>query len=318
MAHVGPWWDDVGINCRPVDGDCTLSPCVVTEQDFICALRSLAPEGAVFDLTYDASAATPVNVLPSGVVCGYTVGCEQKVLDASCPPDSEPACDPAPAKPQVSIIDSYAAVAYSVLESLCAALKELDPCTADVTAQCWLERFGFPQRPCADPWPKYVAQRVACAIAALQAGALLTGPYLSQIAGRFGATVQFQLAGDFNCNPAGVWLLGRDRFPRGAECPPSDSCDPDSPPAIAPRGQIINLQPPCTTPPVSLNLIVCRDVIRSYTNCLDPYPDPLEGTFDEVLFQAFLELIKMILPRQADICVLLCDDIPCWPDGGVI
>lgn len=318
MAHVGPWWDDVGINCRPLDGDCALSPCDITLDDFICALRSLAPEGPIFDMTYDASAATPVNILPSGAVCGYTVGCEQKVVDASCVERDDESCDPTPPKPQVSIIDAYATSAYTALQSLCSALKELDPCTADMTIDCWLARYGFPQRECTDPWPKHVAQRVVCALANLQAGALLTGPYLSQIAAKFGASIEWQLAGDFNCNPPGVWLLGRDRFPRGAVCPPEDVCDPDSPPAIAPRGQIINLMPPCTSAPVSLNIIVCRDVIQSFTNCLAPYEDPLAGTFDEDLFQAFLEMLKMLLPKQADICVLLCDEIPCWPEGGVI
>jgi hypothetical protein len=131
-------------------GCCAPSPCMVSKDDVICAVCSLLPEGEIYNNTR-----VPFDAL-TGVVVAVTVGCskvgyEQLILGGC--GEEHILCTGAPVAPQLAVIDSFGAVVYGVVEALCRALRELDPCSSDLTLQFWVRRFGLvTDDPCGLRW----------------------------------------------------------------------------------------------------------------------------------------------------------------------
>src|SRR5262245_60146154 len=102
---TGP--DVAEIQCYTPDGCCAPSPCGVTEDEFLCAVRALLPEGDIFNNTKHAQLVPPRNVGAGTIGCA-NVGCEQLVIGGCCEDEPIP-CTDTPYAPQLAVVDSFSA-----------------------------------------------------------------------------------------------------------------------------------------------------------------------------------------------------------------
>ena len=138
-----PGPDIPGIYCYTPDLCCSASPCDITEDAFICQIRTLLPGGrGVPDLAADLDPNVTVVSGATTVGC-WKVGCEQMVYGGAC--EDVVQCSDSDGAPQLGVVDSFSATAYTYVTALCDMLRELDPCTAVVTIGDWAARFGVPK-----------------------------------------------------------------------------------------------------------------------------------------------------------------------------
>lgn len=303
MTNTGP--DVPAIHCRPPDGCCGPNVCAVTEEEFVCAIRALLPEGEPWNNT---RAYTPSRGPATGattVGCAE-VGCEQMVFGGCCDTPAIPCEDEPPLAPQLAVVDAFAAVAYSAVQALCAILRELDPCTAEETLHRWAERLGI-EHPdqCGPGWSDEMLALLVCLFARLRFE-VWTFAALQRLAALFGVCVTLREAGRFNCDgpAAGWWTMARTHTP----CPPRQTCPPGPIPALP---GLLALTPACQEPPLSLNIVVCPPAcVELPPNCnappsTQPPLDPAE------LREAFKRLMPQLLPRNALFCVYDCNPADC-------
>lgn len=292
MNLSGP--DIPQIQCRPPDGCCGPSPSVITREDFICQIRTLLPEGDVWNNTLptEAPEAGTMAIGAAAVGC-MRVGCEQLVFGSCCVEIAIP-CDVDPVAPQLALVDAFAAVAYQAVVALVAMLRELDPCTAQTTVKRWGERYGLVGDPCARQWSDRAISALICVMLQIKRN-VVNYDYLRQLAGRFGAEITIREAGDMNCGPTGWWTMARDRE---ANCPQPVACPPDAYRMMIP---IMRMESSCATLPLSLNIITAPGDIVFPDNCNLP---PLNKTMthDPELYEAFKWLLPKILPQPAFYC----------------
>ena len=298
MNLSGP--DLPAIQCRVPDGCCPPSPCDVTEELFICQVRALLPEGQVYNNTLVAE----VPVAPQGAltpICDNKIGCEQLILGGCC--ESEIVCDDNPIAPQLALVDAFASVAYGAVAALCAALRELDPCTAEQTIRDWARRLGIVFDEC-DPrneWSESTLALVICVWLRLRFE-VWNWETLTRVAAFFGARMTSYYAGDMNCGPSGWWTMARD----AAICPPKDAC-PEQP--IRPFGELMSLVPACSGPLLSLNIVMEPSERIIPPNCnLPTVPSP--QPHDPELYEVWKWLLPQILP-PALWCIYERDDANC-------
>lgn len=301
MAQQGPF-DYSNIQCYQDTGCCLLDPCRFTLSAFIYAVRSLLPQGPLFNNSISNDA--PLFPVAPGVGC-ETVGC-----DTLCDGNeiTEDSCTSNPQHAQMNLVDAYAFTAFSSITALCDMLKELDPCTANLTVDCWLARYGVEFTDCDEVWGADTKKLLLCLLSKLANNFVLNKRSLDSLASYFGVEARIYTAGDINC-PAlpGAWTLGRGRgTPIG--CAPLDSCDPDSPPA-GPFPQTLRLSGNCFQLP-SIDIVICRAETVVEPNCLLPDTGgPVSPTSE--LYAAFEWLLGKLLPAGSDICVYRCDAAPC-------
>lgn len=300
----GPF-DQSNVKCYEPVGCCPLDPCKVTEDDFICAVRTLLPEGPVFNPAL-ASEPPPDPPPVPGVGC-FTVGCTP-VCDGSA--IVEEACTDTPQQMQINTIDSYAATAFTALQAYCCMLKELDPCTAVTTVDRWLERYGVRRSACDPTWSDELKSLLLCLLSRLSNNFVLNKKNLESIAAYFGVEVKIYNAGDFNCSGIpGMWTLDRQRERGGTPtgCAPVDSCDTGE--VIGPLPSLVPLARSCATLP-SIDIVACQAETVVPTNCLLPGTGGLVEP-SAPLYDAFFWLMERVVPSNADICFYRCEDTPC-------
>jgi|GEM_PF-1385024 len=301
-SFVGP--DVAPIQCYTPDGCCAPSPCVITEDEFICAIRALLPEGDLYNTTLPT---TPPETELAGVGAATVgcslVGCEQLVFGSCCAVERIP-CDTAIVAPQIAPVDAFAAVAFLVMRALCQILKEMDPCTAELTLQRWGERFGLVTTDlCAPKWSDDVLRALMCEMIRIRQN-IMNWDYLTLLAARFGASMTVRAAGDFShCGPSGWWTMARDvvACDRPSTCPEGVELDPAA-------GQWMRLTPACLGPPDSLNLIIAPADITSPQNCNLP---AVNGPHDPEMYEAFKWLLPRILSQQILWCIYERDPLNC-------
>jgi len=300
---TGP--DEPGIQCWPPEGCCMPSPCAVQEWDFLCVVRSLLPEGDIFNNTRQHTYTPPRDVGVANVGCAR-VGCEQLILGGCC--DDMILCDDDPPAPQLAVVDSFAAVAYGVIKALCALLRELDPCTAQKLIRYWAERMGIEHSdPCGPGFSDRILAMLICVILQIRhyRGAH-NWEFLTTLAHRFGAEIVMRYAGDLNCGPSGWWTMARDH----QDCPPVFICPPD---ATAPYIPIVRPVAECSSPPLSLNIVICPGDVIIAENCnLSVQEQRLPH--DPELYEAFRYwLLPKLLEGARGVfwCVYDCDPADC-------
>jgi uncharacterized protein YmfQ (DUF2313 family) len=312
MNASGP--DVAPIQCYTPNGCCGVSPCVITLDQFVCQIRSLLPEGDLYINTLPTVA--PMQTAGSITVGCTKVGCDQLIFGGCC--DDENICDIEPVAPQLAVVDSFSAVAYTAVQSLCQMLRELDPCTADLTIQKWAARFGitYPD-PCGGMWSDKVLAMLICLMVQIRLH-VMNMDYLQELAGMFGADITIGYAGDMNCGTLGWWTMAREM----TECTRIEGCvdtlrfwdDPEQ--DCLPKqycrtqGGAMRLEPPCIGLPESLNLIMSPSEIRLPPNCNNP-PVPDALPHDEELYDAFKWLLPQILPQPVFWCVYEKDEANC-------
>lgn len=292
-TQAGP--DVPPIQCYVPDGCCGPSPCQISEDQFICAVRSLLPEGDLYNTTLpNLAPETQVAGIGAMTVGCSKVGCEQMVFGSCCEAAAIP-CDAEHVAPQLAIIDSIAAVAFKAMQGLCATLTELDPCTAQATVTCWGARFGLvADDPCGPQWSDDVLTALMCELIRLRQ-AVVNWETLQEVAARFGASITLSAAGDMNCGPLGWWTMARDM----PECPQSPTC----PEGVTPNrwaGPWMQLVPTCQGLPDSLNIVVSPTGINPPPNCNLPsvsVPHVAE------LYEAFKWLLVKLLPKTVLFCI---------------
>lgn len=298
INQSGP--DVAGIQCWLPENCCFPSPCSVSEWEFICAVRSLLPEGEIYNNT-QRPADNPVRNVGAITVGCARVGCEQLVLGGCC--EDRILCDDDPVSPQLAVVDAYAAAAFGVAQALCKMLSELDPCSADLTLRHWGRRFGLvSDDACAPQWSDSVLRTLLCIMLEIRQR-VITWEYLQQLAHRFGADIRLHAAGDFNCGPIGWWTMARDR----EDCPAPETCPPE--PSLPPSPWI-RMEATCLTPPDSINLVLCPSDIVIPDNCNRPTTQSI-FRHDEELYAAFKWLLPHILPQPVFWCIYECDPENC-------
>jgi len=298
MTATGP--DAPAIKCYTPDTCCGPSPCAVDEDEFICQIRTLLPEGEPWNNTRPATATPPVNQGAITIGCAH-VGCEQLVLGGCCA-DSV-TCEDIPVAPQLAVVDSFASVAHGAVVALCRMLHELDPCTADLTIEYWAERLGVGKPdPCGPSFSDQVLGILICLFVKLRQH-VINLAYLEELAAAFGADVVVRDAGDMNCGPTGWWTLARDR----AMCATIQPC-PDEP--FDKGGKLMSMVPCSPTPPPSLNFVLSPTDITLPANCNLP-PIPATRPHDPDLYAAFKWLLPLILPQNILACVYERDPANC-------
>jgi len=293
-SDLGP--DVPAILCYIPDGCCGPSPCDVDEGRFICQVRSLLPEGDLYNTAMPTD--PPENELAGigAMTVGCSkVGCEQLVFGSCCEQVTIP-CDTSQVVPQVALIDAFAAVAFTAMQALCQILKEFDPCTAQLTLKRWGQRFGLvSDSPCDPQWSDDVLHALLCEMMRTRQ-AIVNWDYLVALAARFGATITMRAAGDFSdCGPSGWWTMARDV----TECNAVTTC----PEGIAPSpwaGPWMRLTPTCETGPDSLNLILSPADIIPPPNCNLPSET---SPHDPDLYAALKWLLPKLLPPNVLWCV---------------
>lgn len=289
--------------CWPPQGCCLPGPCKVTEWEFLCAIRSLLPEGEIFNNVLPTQKDPPEFIGVITVGCAR-IGCEQLILGSCC--SDFPPCTDEPIAPQLAVVDAYAATAYRVLQALCNLVRELDPCTAVVTRRKWAERLGLISDDLCEPqFSDDVLAQLLCIWPSLR-GRIWNWATLQEIAARFGASITLREAGDMNCDEAfanGWWTMARDR----ADCPTIDACPPSAKPPYLPP--ILDLHPGCEKLPLSINLILSPSDIQIPDNCALPGDKVLPH--DPDLYEAFKKLLPRILPQPAFYCVYDSDPANC-------
>ena len=298
---TGP--DVPAIQCYVPDGCCGPSPCDITEDQFICAVRTLLPEGDPWNTTLPTLAPeTQVRGIGAMTVGCSLVGCEQMVFGSCCEAVALP-CDAAKVAPQVAIIDSFAAVAYTALQSLCAVLGELDPCTSTLFVRCWGARFGLvTSNLCDRQWSDGTLKALLCEMMRIRT-ATINWDYLTALAARFGASITISAAGDMNCGPIGWWTMARNV----PECPDVETC----PKGIEPQpfaGPWMRLVPTCEGGPDSLNLVLGPTDISPPPNCNLP---AVTLPHDAELYDALKWLLPRILPRTVFWCIYERNELAC-------
>lgn len=298
MAGTGP--DIPAIQCYTPDGCCGPSACDFTEDQFICQVRSLLPPGDIYNNTL-APAKAPVENHGAVTIGCVHVGCEQLILGGCC--EDRILCDDEPVAPQLAVVDSYAAVAFGAVEALCAMLRELDPCTADITLHQWAARFGItPAQPCDPMWSDKVLAFLVCLLPTLRFH-VMNWDFLTRLAAMFGAQMSMHYAGDFNCGPVGWWTMAR-----------TPVCKDDPGPCADPRPsqgeQMGRIIPPCVPPPPSLNIVMQPSDIVLPPNCNFP-PAQTTKPHDPELYEAWKWLLPKILPQPALYCFYEADPANC-------
>lgn len=304
MQH-GPF-DFSNVKCYVPTGCCPVSPCAITEDDFICAVRALLPPGEVFNTT-KAPIEPPDPVPAPGVGC-FTVGC-----DPVCgSPINDPECADNPPASQLGIVDAFAATSFGVIEALCCALRELDPCTAQTTVDRWLARYGVPQGSCDPSWSTKVRALILCLLAKISHNFVLNRKNLDGVASYFGVEVSIFTAGELNCGtglPGLITLARAPRYSRG--CGGVPACGGGPVPDL--RQLTLQWGGACATPP-SLDLVVCQAETTVLSNCLLPGPGYTVEPSQE-LYEAFLWLLDRLISAGTDICVYRCEDVPCMENA---
>jgi len=294
---TGP--DVPAILCYAPDACCGASPCAVDEDEFVCQVRSLLPEGEPWNNTRPSAATPAVNEGAITVGCAR-VGCEQLVLGGCCA-DNIP-CEDVPVAPQLAVVDAFSAVGHGAVIALCRALRELDPCTADQTIRHWADRFGIGRPdPCGPPFPDAVLAVLVCLFVRLRRE-VINLAFLRELAAAFGADLVVRDAGDMNCGPLGWWTMARTR----PACPETALCPP-APPDNVPFVRMVACSP--TLPP-SLNFVLSPADINLPPNCNLP-PNPATRPHDPDLYQAFKWLLPQILPQSILACVYERDPANC-------
>lgn len=292
------------IACWVPEGCCLPSPCVISQEDFLCAVRSLLPEGDVFNNTKRASYDPPLNQGTIMVGCSK-VGCEQLVLGGCC--DDYIFCDDEPPAPQLAVVDSYASIVYCVILALCMLLREFDPCTATAGGMLrkWAARYGLlPPDECGPHWSNKVLSLLLCILPTLK-GRSFNWALLQELAGIFGAEIVLRRAGDFSdCAPAGWWTMARDR----QQCLPPKSCPED---AFQWGVPWIRMTGECVGIPDSFNLILCPSDRRFPDNCNNP-PPAKTLPHDPEIYEAFKWILPKLLPQPVFWCIYerkSCDEV---------
>ena len=321
--------DVPGIFCRPPDGCCGLDMCTLSLEDFICQIRSLLPEGEIFNNTRRAIGDPPKNVGTITVGCAK-VGCEQLIFGGCC--DDQVFCDDDPIAPQLAVVDSFAAVVFQVIQALCAMLPELDACTADGKfVNKWATRMGITRRtkdydPCGPEFSDRILAFLICFILQLRYNRqrAVNWEYLTMIANRMGADIKMRYAGDLNGTAntdepylSGWWTMARDQpvCPPRMPCPPDPQADLGSGFDQVRGGQALDpvaCAPPNENSPLSLNIIVCPSDIIVPENCNLPLAmqqSPLPH--DPELYDAFWWLLPKILPAGPLYCIYECCEADC-------
>ena len=206
------------IQCWIPTDCCAPSPCSIKEADFLCAVRSLLPEGDIYNNTKITVKEQPVITGVITVGCAK-VGCEQLIFGGCC--DDQIYCDDEPIAPQLAVVDSFAAAVYKIILALCEILREFDPCTAQRSRRRWAERLGIGHPdPCGGKWSDETLAFLLCIMPQIRHH-VINWEYLTELAGMFGARLEMHKPGDFNCGPdRGGWTMARDQ----PQCPPVESC----------------------------------------------------------------------------------------------
>lgn len=338
----GPF-DLSNVKCYEPEGCCPLDPCKITQDDLICAIRTLLPEGPVFNPAIAGDPLTPTPT-PPGVGC-FTAGCGVVCDGAEVPVET---CTDTPQQMQINTVDVFAATAYTAIQAFCCMLKELDPCTAVTTVERWLERYGVLRSECDAEWSDDLKKLILCLLPKLSNNFVLNKRNLESLAAYFGVAVKIYNAGDFNCSGIpGMWTLDRGRVRGGTPtgCAPIDSCDlndryryllgkeldgyhyiltgltesgsvsleglyeagPQAP--IIPPSTTVAAFGPCATLP-AIDVVVCQAETVVPSNCLLPGTGgPVQPSTE--LYDAFFWLMDRIMPMNADICFYRCEDTPC-------
>jgi hypothetical protein len=301
MNLSGP--DLPGIQCRVPDGCCGPSPCDVDEDFFICAVRSFAPEGQVYNATTQPVPIPPSQSLGATAVGCNKVGCQQLIVGGCC--EDQIACtdEPLVGSP---LIDSFGAVGFTAVEALCVLLRELDPCRAQLTVKLWARRLGitFPDE-CEGEWSDKVLSLLICLIWSLKFK-VMNWDFLTQLAALFGAQMVMRYAGQFDCpaeHPSGWWTMARDQ----QSCPDKINCADDPIPG---KGELIPMVPTCYHPVLSLNIVMWPGQRVIPPNCLLPsVPSP--QPHDPEYYEVWKWLLPQILPRNAFWCVYEKSEADC-------
>lgn len=329
--ETGP--DIPGIHCWVPEGCCGASPCDVDEHEFLCALRSLLPEGDIYNNTRQATLEPPrtrgsvtkigcaqigeceeegfgdcpprqLPGLGGTVTIGCArVGCQQLIFGGCC--EDQEFCNDDPIAPQLAVVDAYGAVAYGVFRAMCAMERESDPCTAsaDLTLERWGRRLGLVTDDlCTHQWSKETLAFLVCVMFRIKY-LILNWENLQMIAGMFGADIRIRAAGDMNCE-VGWITMARDRN----HCPPDPTCPPGRERVTQPFMRI-GPGDECQSLPPSLNIILCPTERRFPENCNMP-PRPSTLPHDDEVYQAFLWLLPRILP-PGFWCFYNCDADEC-------
>jgi Bacterial Ig-like domain len=302
IESAGP--DIPDILCHEPDGCCGPSPCGVKLDDFICAVRALLPEGQIYNNTLSPASTAVVLPARSLTVGCAVVGCEQLIFGSCC--EDLISCDDSPQAPQIAVVDAYAAVAFSVIQALCAMLKELDPCTAEQTIKRWALRFGIGKPdPCGEAWPDNVLALLICLMLQMRHN-VMNWAYIEMLAGLFGAQLTLRYAGAFTCDEEEDvhywWSMARDQRIcaeqhichdwieyRPEDCPKPDYCPPP------PAPQFNGLSATCHGSLPSFNVIF-EPVERVLPpNCNLP-KQPATLPHDPQLYEVFKWLLPQILP----------------------
>jgi len=308
-SESGP--DVPGIACYVNDGCCGLDICNIDLDDFICQIRTLLPEGPIFNNTKMPAREPQINRGVATVGCAR-VGCEQLVMGSCC--TDEIFCDDEPIAPQLAVLDSYSAVAFQVLRALCEQIGELDPCTANKMIRDWAKRMGITHPdPCGPGWSDDILKFLICLFLQLRQNQRpVNWEFLTVLANRMGADIKLRYAGDFSdAAPAGWWTMARDE----PVCPPPDPCPPD--PAVsaggAPGQVELWMHATCQTTPISLNIVNCPQdqIIPANCNLPVPFNEEQRLPHDPELYLAWKWLLPKLLPRGPLWCLYDCNPADC-------
>jgi len=301
MTATGP--DVPAIQCYTPDGCCGPSPCDIDLDDFICQVRSLLPEGELYNNTLPTEPPEVETAAIGAMTVGCSrVGCEQLVFGSCCEQTTIP-CDVAKVAPQVALVDAFAAIAFKAMQALCAVVREFDPCTSEITLRRWGERFGLvTDDRCAPQWSDDVLRALICEMIRTRQS-VINWQYLTELAARFGANITISAAGDFNCGPIGWWTMARDVVgcPREPTCPEGVEPSPWA-------GPWMRLVPTCQGGPDSLNLVLSPADIVPPPNCNLPV---VTRPHDPDLYAALKWFLPRILPRNVLFCIYERDELHC-------
>lgn len=272
----------------------------------MCAVRSLLPEGDLWNNTLPAEAPElELQQVGAFTIGCSNIGCEQQIFGSCCDSTALP-CDFQEVSPQLAIIDSFSSTAFKVFAALCEMLKELDPCTARRTIRKWAERFGIEaEDPCGPYWSDNVLMILICLLLQVKMN-VMNWDYLTKLAGQFGASLTLKYAGDMNNDDYnGWWTMARDM----TECDYPECCPPD--PNCSNHIPMIRLVG-CDSEMLSLNLVTCPSDIILLPNCnLGIEPPNNTRPHDPELYRAFRMILPKLLPNNAFWCIYNCNPEDC-------
>lgn len=300
MPHPNLSGPDVPeVYCWTPTDCCAPSPCTITEEQFLCAVRSLLPEGEIYNNTLVAYREPPVNRGVITVGCAR-VGCEQLIFGGCC--EDIIFCDDEPIAPQLAVVDCFAAAAYKIIPVLCEILRELDPCTARRNIRRWAERLGIGHPdPCGGRWSDELLGFLICFVLYVR-GRIINLDTLTELAAMFGAKLDIFYAGDINCSPwPAWWTMARDQ----PECERIVPCLDD--PAFNAYETPLRLRA-CDGKPQSLNIVLCPSDIVLPGNCNLPVTQSQTFPHDAERYEAFKWLLPQILPQPVYWAFYECAD----------